>query len=299
LKIIFSRKGFDSSAGGCPSPIFPDGRILSLPIPVGGAPCTFGEVQYGHQTIGGLVESLTGSAIRSGHATHLDPDLRYEALARNSDWRPAFGQNGAAQKHLANQKVEIGDLFLFFGWFREVEEVHGRWRYKRDAPNRHIIFGWLQIDRILNVGSHPAPIESEFHWLAKHPHLHNPELALPHNTIYLAKERLSRPLNPDRYNLPGGGVFNSITNARTLTKSGETNRSLWLLPEWFCGESGPNFSYHNNAERWQKQDDGGWKLSSVGRGQEFVVPFTDAKEQASWLNSIFCDSQGASAKDKS
>jgi len=33
MKVILSRKGFDSSYGGCPSPILPDGTLLSLPIP--------------------------------------------------------------------------------------------------------------------------------------------------------------------------------------------------------------------------------------------------------------------------
>jgi hypothetical protein len=33
MKIILSRKGFDSSSGGVPSPIFSDGDMLSLPIP--------------------------------------------------------------------------------------------------------------------------------------------------------------------------------------------------------------------------------------------------------------------------
>ena len=32
-KIILSRKGFDSGCGGYPSPILPDGTIISLPIP--------------------------------------------------------------------------------------------------------------------------------------------------------------------------------------------------------------------------------------------------------------------------
>jgi len=32
-KIILSRKGFDSANGGMASPIFPDGRLISLPIP--------------------------------------------------------------------------------------------------------------------------------------------------------------------------------------------------------------------------------------------------------------------------
>ena len=33
MKIILSRKGFDSSWGGCPSPVLPDGTMLSMPIP--------------------------------------------------------------------------------------------------------------------------------------------------------------------------------------------------------------------------------------------------------------------------
>jgi hypothetical protein len=34
-KVILSRKGFDSSCGGYPSPILPDGTMISLPIPAG------------------------------------------------------------------------------------------------------------------------------------------------------------------------------------------------------------------------------------------------------------------------
>jgi len=33
MLVIISRKGFDSSSGGVPSPIFPDGKMLSLPTP--------------------------------------------------------------------------------------------------------------------------------------------------------------------------------------------------------------------------------------------------------------------------
>lgn len=33
MKIILSRKGFDLQNGGQPSPILPDGTLLSLPIP--------------------------------------------------------------------------------------------------------------------------------------------------------------------------------------------------------------------------------------------------------------------------
>ena len=33
MKVVLSRKGFDSSYGGFPSPILPDGTLISLPIP--------------------------------------------------------------------------------------------------------------------------------------------------------------------------------------------------------------------------------------------------------------------------
>jgi glycosyltransferase involved in cell wall biosynthesis len=33
MKVVFGRKGFDSSAGGAPSPII-DGKLISLPIPM-------------------------------------------------------------------------------------------------------------------------------------------------------------------------------------------------------------------------------------------------------------------------
>ena len=33
MKIILSRKGFDSENGGYASPILPDGSLVSLPIP--------------------------------------------------------------------------------------------------------------------------------------------------------------------------------------------------------------------------------------------------------------------------
>jgi hypothetical protein len=34
MKVILSRKGFDSEYGGYPSPILPDGRMIFLPIPL-------------------------------------------------------------------------------------------------------------------------------------------------------------------------------------------------------------------------------------------------------------------------
>ena len=44
MKLILSRKGFDSSAGGIASPILPDGRMISLPIPSSGDDFTFADI---------------------------------------------------------------------------------------------------------------------------------------------------------------------------------------------------------------------------------------------------------------
>ena len=58
-------------------------------------------------------------------------------MHRPPDWRPAFGQVGAAQKHLEQQGVSVGDVFLFFGWFRDViRNTDGRWKYNpRASPS--------------------------------------------------------------------------------------------------------------------------------------------------------------------
>ena len=48
MKVILSRKGFDSSYGGCASPILPDGTMLSMPIPGGEASnLKFEDIKYG------------------------------------------------------------------------------------------------------------------------------------------------------------------------------------------------------------------------------------------------------------
>ncbi|WP_311061003.1 hypothetical protein [Pseudomonas aeruginosa] len=56
MKLIFSRKGFDSSAGGVPSPIV-EGRPISFPIPTRmPTPIAFGDLA---EPIPTLIEELT------------------------------------------------------------------------------------------------------------------------------------------------------------------------------------------------------------------------------------------------
>src|ERR1035437_653691 len=121
MKIIISRKGFDSSAGKKPSPIFPDGRMLSLPIPDKSSIIAYKDIAGNDwASVGELAEQL--AYIPPTHRAHLDPDLSVGSIPRADGWKPLFGQEHAAEKHLENQGVGAGDVFLFFGLFQAVVE---------------------------------------------------------------------------------------------------------------------------------------------------------------------------------
>lgn len=288
MKIILSRKGFDSSNGGCASPIFPDGRIVSLPIPASGAPTSFSDVSFDGLSVGQVVRDLSRGKVLPDSPTHLDPDLSNEALPRQEGWQPAFGQTGAAQSHLNSQGVEVGDLFLFFGWFKKVEKnSSGRWSYVPGAPDRHVIFGWLQVGEILRVGAKTDEFSDRYPWLARHPHL-NGERS-DSNTIYVASPKLNLPGQSGRF--AGGGSFGCVSDARTLSAPDQTSRSLWRIPAFFAPSSdGSALSYHGDTARW-KAADGGWiQLQSVAKGQEFVLDCRNRAETMqihSWLESVF------------
>jgi hypothetical protein len=124
MKIILSRKGFDAGLGGVASPIFPSGALYSLPIPesfTSRRSKRYKEIQVGNQSLGTIVNDLTGGRVKPDTFAHLDPDLNALSVLRQTNWRPVFGQAGAAEKHLQNQGVKEGDVFVFYGWFRQVE----------------------------------------------------------------------------------------------------------------------------------------------------------------------------------
>jgi hypothetical protein len=144
-RIVLSRKGFDSTAryGGRPSPIFDDGRILSLPIPED----TKKTIKYSalldpteqFPSLGSIVEQLTKGKLTGDSFVHLDPDLRANSVAgRMPDWRPIFDQVDQAQTHLCNQGVGKGDLFLFYGLYRETTVRGTKINYVRDSLNKHV-----------------------------------------------------------------------------------------------------------------------------------------------------------------
>ena len=280
MKLILSRKGFDSANGGCPSPIL-DGRLLcSLPIPDARAPTPYGKISsLNGASIAQIVEDLTHGRLRRGNGAHLDPDLRRDAIARAAGWRPIFGQAGAAQSHLARHQIGPGDLFLFFGCFRRAEQIGGEFRFVRGAPKLHVIFGWLQVGGVIRATD---SVVAEIPWAFGHPHLAAPG-RYKNNTLYFASDRLSS-IGIDA---SGGGTFDRLEPELILSQTDPyVGCSTWRLPRWFDpGERSP-LSYHSKATRWTDCETS-MRLQSVGRGQEFVLDVDQYPEARAWLRSIF------------
>jgi hypothetical protein len=280
MKIIFSRKGFDTASGGVPSPIFPNGRMISLPIPDDQSPLRYRDIRWGKYDLGGLVTELTGGGLQASDRAHLDPDLRHDSLPRQSGWRPIFGQTGAAQGHLRRNGVGPGDIFLFFGLFRAAIQRLSHWAWDTHAPPVHALWGWLQIDEVLNVADCDRSI---YGWTAYHPHFQRTFEA--NNTVYIARRFLSLPKDGST-RLPGAGVFGRFAKKLRLTAADSTKPSLWELPAWFYPEEGKHsLTYHSDLARWQRTKSN-TRLRSAGRGQEFILDAEEYPEATDWLKSL-------------
>ncbi len=284
MNLILSRKGFDSGTGGFPSPILPDGSLYSFPIPDKNPhrhATRYRDLQHPTLNPAKLLRDLTHT--KTTAKAHLDPDLDPASLERKAHWRPAFGQANASERHLRNQGIGPGDLFLFFGWFKQVELYRRKYRYVKTAPDLHIIFGWLQIAEHIDMHQDQTVPE----WLHQHPHIQAHPTATP-NGIYIATEKLNIPGLAQ--NINGGGLFSKFHQQLQLTLSGQQRspkRSIWQLPGWFWPQgTEPCLSYHSNPARWQRQDNN-VLLKTVGRGQEFVQPIHQPQQLATWLEMLF------------
>ena len=302
MKLILSRKGFDSASGGGPSPIFPDGTMFSLPIPSGRDEITYGELRHysetlGEVNIGGVVQDLTiGRRKRYGPTSrcHLDPDINFHVYPRQEGWKGLFGQAGGTETHLADEGVDAGDLFLFFGLFREVEEVSGHWDFVPRTTPKHILWGWLQVGKLYEEIGRQGHAGLE--WANHHPHM---QYRGEKNTLYVASERLD--FGDDS---PGWGVFPKLNERLVLTLSGHP-KSHWKLPRGFYpdGDKQP-LSHHRDRSRvlkatylspdpweprWKPNNDDYAYLESVGRGQEFVLNLDKYDDVKDWARGLIRD----------
>jgi len=283
VKIILSRKGLDSGNSRMPSPVMPDGSLLSLPIPRGRGHChSYNKLVFKGRPLSEIIKELNKGTLPFDDNAHADPDLDRDRLSRKFGWRPIFGQTGGDQTHLENQGVGIGDLFLFFGWFRSTEVTSdGRLQFIGSPNGFHAIFGWLQVGQEHRVCG--KSVKSLPEWALDHPHVATPDDFDSNNTIYISTEKLT--LGGSELPILGAGTFPSYTHALRLSTP-DGSRSLWTLPEWFYPDGKPPLSYHRNQRRWSS-DGQHALLQSVARGQEFVLNTQYYPEAESWIKSLF------------
>lgn len=179
MKLVFSRKGFDSTAGGAPSPIA-GGVPVSLPIPAQDRSRT----TFADRGLGELVEQATRGKLAGADLCHDDP-----MFADGLCW---FGQCGAAQGHLAKHGVGPGDHFVFFGLFADPET----------GERHHRIFGHMEV----TAAGAPGTVEQSPHWQEPprhHPHREGNWPA--NNTLWFGPGQTARSA-PDalRLTVPGG-----------------------------------------------------------------------------------------------
>ena len=186
------------------------------------------------------VERVTRGRLNASSLCHCDPMFE--------NGRCAFGQTGAAQTHLQNNGVEIGDVFLFFGLFAE----------ESSGERHHRIFGYLKVEEVIRPGPTPTQKDQPQGFSIRHPH------TIGHwntnNTIYVGPGNTACMDSPKlRLTVPGGPV------------------SHWRIPSWLFDTG---LSYHRKSSRWGS--DG--TLKAVARGQEFVADISESAEAEVWLN---------------
>lgn len=281
MQVILSRKGFDSQYGGIPSPILPDGRLLPLPIPSGHDTATMADLGYTGTDMAQLIADLSGGKHTLATRVHMDPDLDSPIHARLPGWRPSLGQTGAAQSHLRRRGIGPGDVFLFFGWFRQTERVEGRWRFARGTPDLHVLFGWLEVAEVLSIVTQRTDTLTRHPWTATHPHVASPQwYDDERNTLYIARSSSAIVTN-DSF---GGGRFPTMRPALRLTKR-DCSRSVWSLPPWFYPEGRAPLSYHPNSDSW-KIEEGSVTLRSAAKGQEFVLDGDLYPQLQPWVSDL-------------
>ena len=251
-RVILSRKGFDSKYGGRPSPIFKNDDIFSLPIPQNGkSPKKYHELKFNGINGTQALNEVSATQVTSEDFCHYDPAL--------NDKIGLFGQAGSAQSELKNNGVGIGDLFLFFGWFKKTENP------KIDI---HKIFGWLQIEEILEGDDQISNFLKKYN--LSHPH--DPRYRqYKNNTIYVSRKNF--------------GLFKKFSKKLVLSAPNHT-KSMWQFPKkYFANPAKKESKIFLNRLKW-KDNKNLLVDTNIGPGQEFIFDAQEVPDISLWAKSL-------------
>lgn len=296
MKLVLSRKGFDSGSGGCLSPYNHEtGEYIWFPIPEKvksySNQIRYTDIRVKNEYLSGLKGSNLSEVYKSLKGTervklrkneyasiddselfaHFDPMLVMPPWIEENEKLnigKGFGQFNAAP-HLENHNVNKGSIFLFFGGFQSTSnrKISG-----------HYIYGWLKVKKRIEIYKECKEIIEQYN-LDHHPHI--TEAAFKRNQknyIFLPDQWLFEDLN-----IPGSGYFTTLNDDLLLSNSKESNKATWRLPI---------FLYKNltqvHHKTWQEAQDG-FCTVKTGIGQEFVTQLTEKGEE--WLRELFVINQ--------
>lgn len=296
MKLVLSRKGFDSGSGGCLSPYNHEtGEYIWCPIPEKvnsySNQVRYTDIPVKKDYLSGLKGSNLSEVYKSLKGTdrvklrkneyvsiddrdlfaHFDPMLGLPPWIEANDKLKigkGFGQFNAAP-HLENHNVNEGSIFLFFGGFQSTShrKISG-----------HYIYGWLKIKKRIETYKECKEIIEQYN-LEHHPHI--TEAAFKRNQknyIFLPDQWLF-----DDLKIPGCGYFTTLNDSLLLSNNKESNKATWKLPIFF---------YQNltqvHQKTWEHIQEG-FCTVRTGIGQEFVTQLSEKGEK--WLRDLFVKNQ--------
>ena len=273
MKIILSRKGIDGGNCKASNLVMCDNQgnseMIMIPIPSPSDKISYKDIKLSKNYDFYVKNHLKNHGIDLASYCHLDPYLIN--YFPDTNILGSFGQVGIAQGHLEKQKVQAGDLFVFFGKF-DIQKISVR-NVETVMKNQHILFGYLQINEIIYpnrlTDQEINDYEKKYPWLSAHPHWNKAKYEKhKNNCIYIAKDRCSFDEN-----IQGYGVF-EFNKDLILTKENRPS-SQWELPKQLRHLK---MSYHNDSSQTPTC------FQSAKRGQEFVIE--ENKNAEEWAMSL-------------
>jgi hypothetical protein len=276
-RLILSRKGFDSDFGGRPSPILPDGQMVSLPIPDPGSDLRYADChlpdgssylellqRLGIETIRySNGPTVTKVPVGGEPSAHLDSDLSPSTLPGRPAGVHCSGRwIGLRATCATKASVLVICSCSLACSARRVDSRAGAFVMPGSATDPCAVGlarGGPCRTCHRRVGGRTAMGSRSSHWRARHLDRYR-----RHNTMYLARERST--LLPG---LAGGGVFIGYQPLLRLSRPGST-RPVWRLPLGLHPDQTRVPLTGQSMNAWSMEGDAA-VLRSAGRGQEFVV----------------------------
>lgn len=266
MKIVLSRKGFDSSIqGGGSANIVYNNKCYPIPIPEVGTDIRYSDLKFEDTNYLKVMRDLN---INQFTECHLDPFLSrkitpFHPITKN--WEKSLGQCDISQNILKENNIKKGDIFLFFGWFNFVKKENGKFKYSQykkeyHKEGFHLIYGYLEVDKDPVYINENKSIPE---WIKTHPHFIHRDYYGGKNAIYTSSKKFSHDQNK-----PGAGLF-LFNEDLILTEKGKT-RTNWILPDLFHPDNFTEIKYLP-TKNWKKRKNGKTRIKASSRGQEFVI----------------------------